>query len=119
MITKKGKPWRAPYWGNQLMAPCILVNVDCTMPIAIPVMTVGQTFRNLPMSAAPRAGIRNPKVKMPDDSWIVGDAKMITKAPINELNTKLAPARKVGEYPRSTAPFSLSAAALVTSPTRV
>ena len=79
------------------MSPCILVNVDCTMPIAMPVITVGHTFRNLPISAAPSAGIRKPNVKMPDESWIIGDAKITTNAPISELSTKLAPARKVGE----------------------
>ena len=67
------------------------------MPIAMPVITVGQTWRNWPISAAPRAGIRKPNVNTPDDSWIIGDAKMTTKAPISELSTKLVPARNVGE----------------------
>ena len=44
---------------------------------------------------------------------------MATRAPISDVSTKLAPAKNVGEYPNSTAPFSFSAAARVTRPIRV
>ena len=46
MITRNGKPSRAPYCGNQLKSTCILVNDDCTSPIARPVKTTGQMYRN-------------------------------------------------------------------------
>ena len=50
------------------MSPCILVNVDCTMPIANPAMTVGHTNRNRPISAAPSPGMRYRNVYTPEDN---------------------------------------------------
>ena len=64
MMTINGRPSRIPYSGHQLKSSCILVNVLCTIPMATPVNTVGQKFRNFPISAAPNAGIKKPKVKI-------------------------------------------------------
>ncbi len=97
MITRNGRPSRAPYCGNQLKSVCILVKLDCTRPMASPVSTVGHTFVNAPMSAAPRAGIRYPNVNTPDDSWIIGDARITATAPMSDARMKLACANSWGE----------------------
>ncbi len=59
--------------------------------------TVGHTFVKAPMSAAPRAGMRNPNVNTPDESWIIGDARITTTAPIIDASTKLDSASRCGE----------------------
>ena len=41
------------------------------------------------MSAAPSAGTRNANVNTVDDSWIIGDARITTSAPISDATTKL------------------------------
>ena len=43
MMIRNGSPSRAPYSGNQLRSTWSLVNVDCAIPIANPVITVGTT----------------------------------------------------------------------------
>ena len=48
------------------------------------------------MSAAPSAGTRNPNVKTVDESWIIGDARITTSAPINDATTKLPAASTIG-----------------------
>ena len=97
MITRKGNPSRAPYFGNQLTSPCTLVNDDCTSPMARPAPMVGQMLRSWPSRAAPRAGMKNPNVNTPEESWIIGDARMATNAPTTDANPKLSPARNSGE----------------------
>ena len=62
MMIRNGKPSRAPYSGHQLTSFWSLVNIDCTMPMSRPVMSVGQNKRKRPMRAAPRAGMRKPNV---------------------------------------------------------
>ena len=118
MMTINGRPSRMPYSGHQLKSSCILVNVLCTIPMATPVNTVGQKFRNFPISAAPNAGIKKPKVKMEPFNCTSGAAKIATTAPTTEEITQPEAARKSGECPRRTAPFSFSAAARVASPNR-
>ena len=67
------------------------------MPIASPVATVGPTCRKLPISAAPRAGIRKPKVNSPDPNWIIGAARIATSPLTSDATTKLSAASRSGE----------------------
>ena len=97
MMTINGRPSRIPYSGHQLKSICILVNVLCTIPMATPVNTVGQKLRNLPMSAAPKAGIKKPNVKIEPLSCTSGEAKIATTAPTTDEITQPEAARKSGE----------------------
>ncbi len=74
-----------------------MVKLDCTIPIAKPVITVGTMKRKLPTNAAPIAGIRKPNVNTVELSWIMGAARMAMNPLTTLARTKLNPARNVGE----------------------
>ena len=118
-ITTNGRPSRAPYRGNHGRSTCNFTNTDWTRPMATPAPTVMGMDRNRPQSTAPRAGTRNPKLKVVAESDTMGEARMTTAAPLAAARAKPAAAAASGDRPRSTRPLAFEAAARTTSPNRV
>ena len=91
----------------------------CTDPSARPPATPIGIDLSPPISAAASAGtisaVSPTGVIVPP----IGPTMITARVPITEAITQLKAARRWGEYPSNTAPFSLPAAARVATPKRV
>ena len=123
-MTKTGticwKPGRAcPLtWGNQL---CVeRTSIQAWMkPMASPATTVKETEVNLPNRAAAMAGMTKRVMVVGSSDWSMEAAKIPMPAASAVESIQLVPAKASGLKPRSTAPFSFSAAARVRNPNLV
>ncbi len=104
--------------GIQLSSPRRLRISLCSMPMPSPASVVSVNERNPPSRAAARAGMIS-RLVVPGSRPEIG-AMRITAAPASiAAIIQLMAASRSGEWPSSTAPFSLSAAARVARPKRV
>ena len=124
MMITKGRAWVRPGigWppalGNQLWPERYWIQ-DESIPIPRPASIVTMNELNRPRSDAARAGTISRVIVIGSSDWLMAAARMPNMPASTVEATQFTPARKSGEYPRTIAPFSFSAAARVARPKRV